>query len=228
MSSSEDVGRKFGQSLAHHEKKVRDKAMGALRTWLSRGAAITELDMDKLMKGIFYCMWMSDKPKIQNKLASDIAKLIHVFDAEDEEQRNLMFFCALLAMMKREWGGIDRLRLDKFYNLLTQVLVETFKVMAAAEWDMDMVSDFTAAVTRLVIADPSAPMGLRLHIAEMYLSSLHEAGGGTAVDTDTFVVLMEPFFWVLHGCTDRALFARGRGTAGIWRRRRVVQSGMGA
>jgi hypothetical protein len=46
----------FGNSLAHTSKKVRDTALRGLAQWLAdRAANLSELDLMKLWKGLFYC-----------------------------------------------------------------------------------------------------------------------------------------------------------------------------
>lgn len=75
---------------AHNDLKIRNKAVKKLRLWLAqRGDANTETDLLKLWKGLFYCMWMSDKPLVQEELAKrectvqtntpcTLLKLLHV------------------------------------------------------------------------------------------------------------------------------------------------------
>ncbi|KAK8374898.1 hypothetical protein O3P69_010132, partial [Scylla paramamosain] len=59
----------FAQRLADNEKKVRDRALKKLRKYLrlksSNGPAISREDALKLWKGLFYCMYMADKPLVQ-------------------------------------------------------------------------------------------------------------------------------------------------------------------
>ncbi|CAB3995151.1 ribosomal RNA processing 1 homolog A-like isoform X1, partial [Paramuricea clavata] len=106
----------FAKKLASNEKTVRDKAVKKLRTWISTrrsvSSGLTESDMLKLWKGLFYCMWMSDKPKVQEELAETIAQLLHSFQITAAAVDYLDGFYKTIC---REWHGIDRLRLDKFY-----------------------------------------------------------------------------------------------------------------
>ena len=53
--ADDNVGMALAKKLAHNEKKVRDKAMKILRNYMIRKQEITELDMLKIWKGIFYC-----------------------------------------------------------------------------------------------------------------------------------------------------------------------------
>lgn len=56
-------------------------------------------------------MWMSDKPLIQEKLAEDLASLLHCFDKKDA---SIHFYGVFLKIMGKEWFGIDQWRIDKF------------------------------------------------------------------------------------------------------------------
>lgn len=64
----------------------------------------------RIWKGLFYTLWMSDKPLVQEECAENIAQLIHCRDTN----KALNFFKAGLNTLKNEWFGIDQLRLDKF------------------------------------------------------------------------------------------------------------------
>lgn len=60
----------------------------------------------KLWKGLFYCMWMSDKPRNQQQLARDLAGLIEVVPKDTV----IPFLDTFWKTMAREWGGIPQLR----------------------------------------------------------------------------------------------------------------------
>lgn len=74
-------------------------------------AAFTDADFLRLWKGLFYCMWMSDKPLIQENLADEIASLVQCFE---DLSIALQYFGAFLETMSIEWFGIDNWRIDKF------------------------------------------------------------------------------------------------------------------
>ena len=68
---------KFGQALASSDKEVRDKAVKALERYLRGAHDIEELEVRKIWKALFYCMWHSDKPKVQAELADKLSALMH-------------------------------------------------------------------------------------------------------------------------------------------------------
>lgn len=78
--------------------------------------AFEDKDFLRTWKGLFYCMWMADKPLPQEKLAEDIASLIHCFP---NNEVCTIFFGTFLETMSLEWFGIDQWRIDKFMMVCT-------------------------------------------------------------------------------------------------------------
>jgi ribosomal RNA-processing protein 1 len=88
------------------DRRIRDKALDSLRSYLRQRTNLTELELLKLWKGLFFCMWMSDKPRYQQQLARELAELIDVLPIP-----NLIpFLEAFWTTMAKEWTGIDVLR----------------------------------------------------------------------------------------------------------------------
>ena len=66
------------ETQPHGQEEAQDKAVEALQLFhkSSRRAGWTsEMDFMKLWKGLFYCMWMSDKTPVQQELAAMLASL---------------------------------------------------------------------------------------------------------------------------------------------------------
>lgn len=51
-----------------------------------------------------------------------------------QTQVALAYFRMFFATMRREWFGIDRLRLDKFMMLVRKFVQQTFVLMRDADW----------------------------------------------------------------------------------------------
>lgn len=47
----------------------------------------------------------------------------------------MLFFETHLATMNREWNGIDRLRMDKFYMLVRNMFQESLIYLKSKEWE---------------------------------------------------------------------------------------------
>ena len=119
--------------------------------------------MDKLWKGIFYCallslaavipdlsckgFWMSDKPLVQQALASELAELILTISLT---AASLAFIHGFWETTVREWNGIDHafvqciyinndlfIRIDKYYMLICRFTNATFRLFIRAKWDKD-------------------------------------------------------------------------------------------
>jgi len=203
--SSAAVASRFGQRLAHTDKKYRDQALKKLTAYLSRRhAAWTPLEWDKLWKALFYCMWMSDKRPVQMELARSLARLVHKVPARQDA---LAFVRSFLRTMRREWHGLDGLRLDKFYDLVRQFVRETVALLAAHKFARAAVGEFVDALSAEVVSQ--RPNGLRMHLADLFLAEVH-AAAGDAVDSRAFLLLLEPFFTLLGSEYDRTVFKRVR------------------
>lgn len=74
-------------------------------------SAFTETDFLRLWKGLFYCMWMSDKPLVQEDLAESLSRLVHCFNTKDTM---ILYTKCTFKSLGAEWFGIDRFRIDKF------------------------------------------------------------------------------------------------------------------
>jgi ribosomal RNA-processing protein 1 len=73
------------------------------QVWLSSRKGLGELDLLKVWKGLFYCMWMSDKVPVQQQLAGNISHIVHCF-GDDLERACLFittFYKWVVARMRR-------------------------------------------------------------------------------------------------------------------------------
>ncbi|KAF7311078.1 rRNA processing protein [Mycena chlorophos] len=168
----------FAKHLASNDKKTRDKAVKSLATFLSMDERdpIAKSDMDKLWKGIFYCFWMSDKPLVQQALAADLAELLLTTSSSTSA---LSFLSGFWEAIVREWNGIDRLRMDKYYMLVRKFVNATFRLLARENWREAACETYNKMLTReggpLCPSDMRVPAGLAYHLADIYLEELDKA-----------------------------------------------------
>ncbi len=52
--------------------------MKALVKYLAKKPDLSELDMMKIWKGLYYSYWMSDKPKVQEELAMQVGRAVQL------------------------------------------------------------------------------------------------------------------------------------------------------
>uniref|UniRef100_A0A3Q2PMR1 Ribosomal RNA processing protein 1 homolog A n=1 Tax=Fundulus heteroclitus TaxID=8078 RepID=A0A3Q2PMR1_FUNHE len=156
--------------------------------WFSGGFSGDELL--KLWKGLFYCLWMQDKPLLQEELSNQISALIHSFHDIDKQ---LMYLESFLQTFKREWTGIDRLRMDKFYQLVRFMFRQTFDVLRRTRWESSAVGKFLILLkSHLLQNDSEVPSGLLLHILDLYMTEL-AAVGAAELTADQNLTFVEPF-----------------------------------
>ncbi|KAG6814117.1 hypothetical protein H0H92_002112 [Tricholoma furcatifolium] len=174
----------LGKHLASTEKKVRDKAIKNLSVFLSESSdVISKPDMDKLWKGIFYGFWMSDKPLVQQALATELADLVLSIA---QTSSALAFLRGFWEMIVREWNSIDRLRIDKYYMLVRRFVNASFRLLIRAEWDEDAINNYNDILTTrggpLCSSDIKVPTSLAYHLADIYLEELNKVLGALSTE----------------------------------------------
>ncbi|TXT04365.1 hypothetical protein VHUM_04132 [Vanrija humicola] len=222
----------FGKQLAHTDKKVRDAAIANLRAFVSRGGdddstsstytRLEDAEMAKLWKGLFYCFWMSDKPLVQQGLASELSNLLLEItpavkgSKKDKEAAQLEAAIAFLegfwTALVREWNGIDRLRIDKYYMLIRRYVNATFRLLARAGWSEAAVS----AVNDIMSAESgpmswqnrAVPSSLATHLADVYLDELDKVLADEDVQPAPLVALLTPHIALLARTTTPAVHKR--------------------
>lgn len=125
----------LGKQLASNDKKVRDKAVKSLKSFLAgkraevaveadddwaaateMEARYSELELLMLWKALYYCMYMSDKPLVQQQLASTLADLLLLIRPQETNssvarfRTALAFLRAFWTTVLRQWPSIDRHR----------------------------------------------------------------------------------------------------------------------
>ncbi|KAK0465595.1 nucleolar protein,Nop52-domain-containing protein [Desarmillaria tabescens] len=176
-SSSSPPVPPLGKYLASTDKKVRDKAIKNLSVFLSDSKdALPPPEMARLWKGIFYCFWMSDKPLIQQALATELAELVLTITSTPAA---LSFLSGFWETMVREWNGMDRFRLDKYYMLVRRFVNAAFRLLMRAGWDKTACDQYNTILTReggpLCPSDIKVPTSLTYHLSDVYIEELDKA-----------------------------------------------------
>ncbi|KAK0987312.1 hypothetical protein LTS01_009580 [Friedmanniomyces endolithicus] len=187
----------FIKQLASSDRKLRTSALASLRQYLSshscaHSAPLTQLDLLKLWKALFYCLYMQDKPLHQQRLAGDLAGLADVLvpkrrneaeskgeGVEDGEGSMLIgWFEAFWLTMAREWSGIDGLRMDKYLYLVRCYVRKGFEVCAAQGWESGgLLKEYLGVLKGgpLSPRDAKVPDGLRYHVLDIFVDELEKA-----------------------------------------------------
>ncbi|XP_058689857.1 ribosomal RNA processing protein 1 homolog B [Poecile atricapillus] len=195
----------FAQRLAANEKRIRDRALKKLRGYIGvrtqrPAGGFSQEEMLKIWKGLFYCMWMQDKPLLQEELAANISQLIHVFQNTEAQH---LFIQTFWQTMNREWNGIDNLRLDKYYMLMRLILRQSFEVLKRNEWDEGLVEPLLQLLMKEVMdPDSNSPTGIKFHFIDIYLDELAKVGA-KELTADQNLKFIEPFCKIAAKSKDR-------------------------
>jgi len=118
-------------------------------------------------------MWMSDRPRTQQRLAIDLSDLVAACHSDNK----LAFLRAFWVTMAREWTKIDVLRMDKFLLLVRRYLAATFSHLASTKWDEQQVAEHMLIIheTPLAPRDSKISNGLRYHVLDIYVDELDKS-----------------------------------------------------
>jgi ribosomal RNA-processing protein 1 len=161
------------RNLASSNPEKRDAAVEKLRQYLSYNPSFSSAEALKLWKGLYYAMWMCDKPLPQQRLAAELADLINVL----KDDSVIPFIDTFFKTMSREWSGIDGLRMDKFLMLVRFYLRSSFNWLAKSNWrNSGARKDFLEILedTPLSAKDIRVPNGLRYHVLDIYVDELEK------------------------------------------------------
>ncbi|KAL2889296.1 Ribosomal RNA-processing protein 1-like protein [Ceratocystis lukuohia] len=171
----------FIRTLASNEKKIRTKAIEQLTSFLSTrrapAAILTLDDALKLWKGLFYAVWMCDRPVPQQTLCAELGGLISVVDSAAVGS----WLTAFWTVMAQNWNTeIDVLRMEKFLLLVRRVVAGSLRRLRADGFSPDA---RTAVLDTLRVGplNPDGdldrmPVGLRLHVIDLWVDELEREG----------------------------------------------------
>lgn len=176
MAATTTASSPFLRSLASSQRRTRDQALDSLRSYLSRQKTFSSLEFLKLWKGLFFCMYMTDKPRPQQRLAIDLGSLF----ATLSRPNFLGFTAAFWTTMSREWAGVDALRMDKFLFLVRRVVGEGFAYLEKNGWENGLVAEYMGVLEEVPLSarDVKVPVGLRLHVTDIFVDELDKADQG--------------------------------------------------
>lgn len=205
-TNASEAGRSLIKQLAFTQKSSREKALKlVLKSWLpSRSQPLPEEDAKKLWKGLFYCVWHSDKPLVQADLIDRLASLLLTLHPSFTVQ----YFSTFFLTVRREWSGIDALRLDKFYLLIRRFVSKSFSLMNKNSWDLEFVKVIVNCLDDATFASSDKLLqgkGVNYHVASVFLDELTPF---LPVKVSVLEVLFKPFFTVMGKLPDKVLLGK--------------------
>ncbi|GKY98573.1 hypothetical protein MPSEU_000814100 [Mayamaea pseudoterrestris] len=105
-----------------------------------------------------------------------------------------LFLKCLLSTVQREWGNMDKYRIDKFYTLLRLVLRQVYEYMAQRHWNLGIIRLFNDVIIDEVLSQ--TPNGMRLHFIDICVDELAAANASAPMPLTepTFLDVLEPYF----------------------------------
>ncbi|KAK9470972.1 nucleolar protein,Nop52-domain-containing protein [Dipodascopsis tothii] len=187
--------RSLVKRLSANDRPTRDDAVVNLSEFLKSSGPLVEIDLLKICKGLYFCMWMSDRPRTQQRLANDIAELLVIV----EEDNLLALIRAVWETLCREWSSIDVLRIDKYYLLIRRIVAASFRRLEKMSWKASAVSKYSQILSEFPLHPTNlrVPDGIRYHLVDIYVDELekvvvesHSSKRNTAIPVDG---LLAPF-----------------------------------
>ncbi|KAG7341383.1 nucleolar protein Nop52 [Nitzschia inconspicua] len=110
----------FGRLLAAPEPRQRHKAVLKLKAYLqarASGKGLSELDLLKLWKALWYTLYMADKQAVQYELSNQLARLIWcVAGTAEEDEYAAALYLEMTSMEDEDDDDIDEEGDDEFGN----------------------------------------------------------------------------------------------------------------
>eukprot|EP00339_Tiarina_fusa_P013357 CAMPEP_0117074712 /NCGR_PEP_ID=MMETSP0472-20121206/52644_1 /TAXON_ID=693140 ORGANISM="Tiarina fusus, Strain LIS" /NCGR_SAMPLE_ID=MMETSP0472 /ASSEMBLY_ACC=CAM_ASM_000603 /LENGTH=691 /DNA_ID=CAMNT_0004799859 /DNA_START=149 /DNA_END=2225 /DNA_ORIENTATION=- len=105
-----------------------------------------------------------------------------------------LFIRVFFRTVRREWGNMDKYRVDKFYTLIRLYMHEIFKYMASRHWNLGIIRLFNDAMFEEILS--KTPNGLRYHLVDVALDELAKVNSNAPMPLTEATILdtLEPYF----------------------------------
>ncbi|KAL6793248.1 nucleolar protein,Nop52 domain-containing protein [Trichoderma sp. SZMC 28013] len=181
VSAQEAQQMPFIKNLASSDRKLRTESLSSLQAFLSSRRSLTPLDARKLWTGLYYALWMTDRPRPQQALAADLANL--VFDLQPACVEP--WLAAFWSVLGVQWPHIEALRLDKFLLLVRRMFAAHVKVAKENGFQGDLTERVLGVFAQWCFDaedENKVALGLRLHVLDVWVDELEREGALAAED----------------------------------------------
>jgi hypothetical protein len=105
-----------------------------------------------------------------------------------------LFVRTFFRTIRREWGNMDKYRVDKFYTLVRLYMHEIFKYMAVRHWNLGIIRLFNDCIFEEILNQ--TPNGLRYHLIDIAMVELAKVNAKAPMPLTeaTFLDTLEPYF----------------------------------
>lgn len=178
--------------------KLRTAALTSLRTFLTP-RDLSRTEALKLWSGLFYALWMSDRPLPQQSLAASLADL-QLTSLRPPSAATWM--SAFWEVVSSKWTSIDVLRMEKFLLLVRRVFGAGVRWVMEGEKGEERKEVFLGVLKDWPFGEREGevPLGLRLHVVDIWVDELERAGALESKD-EGVKALVEGMGEVVRGVT---------------------------
>ncbi|XP_020597972.1 ribosomal RNA processing protein 1 homolog [Phalaenopsis equestris] len=207
MELADIDGASIAKRLASCKQSSRNRAVLLLCSWLpkrngdpSSASGVSDSELIKIWKGLFFCVWHSDRLANQVELINRLAALLSSLPPQLAGR----YLESFLITIRREWSGIDFLRLDKFYLLIRRFLRHVLVVLRNNSWNIELTARIADILSQgsLLSVDKFPAAGVNYHIAEIFLDEIAEF---LPLEKEIVDLLLNPFFLAMQTTTDKVL-----------------------
>jgi ribosomal RNA-processing protein 1 len=142
-----------------------------------------------------------------SELAEKISEFIHAFPVLEQA---VIFARTFFKTMDREWPGIDKFRMNKFYYLVRCFQRESLIYMAKSNWDEEVVGALNNVLSEGPLSLQAKCTDLKLHLADIFLDELANSGAfESGFSDETLLILLGPYIDMIVTAKDKSVFERG-------------------
>ncbi|KAG6007708.1 hypothetical protein E4U21_005669 [Claviceps maximensis] len=170
----------FIKNLASSDRKLRTQSLTAIQSFLSTKSSLSLPEALKLWTGLYYALWMTDRPRPQQALATELASLSFSLPSSSQAA----FLRAFWQILSRQWTHIDALRMDKFLLLVRRVFAAHLRCARENNWQGKQV-DVVLEILEHECFDvqerggggaTGVALGLRLHVLDLWVDEMEREG----------------------------------------------------
>ncbi|KAK9705837.1 hypothetical protein RND81_07G085900 [Saponaria officinalis] len=201
------------KGLASTNASIRSKNLKIVLDWLPTQTLISDDDLKRLWKSLFYCMWHCDKIQNQTHLINRLSNLIPILPPS----LSISYFSHFIVTMRREWPGIDHLRLDKFYLFVRYFVRNMFNLLKKVKWDLGILEEFVGVLDKnlfFFVDDNDVNVGVKglgngvsYHFVSVFCDEIKPF---LPLSLDVLNLLFRPFFGILGKSDNRVLVVKVR------------------
>ncbi|KAL8693254.1 MAG: hypothetical protein Q9218_001888 [Villophora microphyllina] len=125
-------------------RQTREKALESLRLFISTHRNLTDLDLLKLWRGLFFCLWHT--PSIPSPSSTHLSTALASLALTIPTSLFPRFYAAFWTTMITDYTSIPQLRLDKYLYLMRLYVRAGFQYFSDHDWDNGLVGEWRAVM----------------------------------------------------------------------------------